>query len=309
MSSLRMTRASANPTSRESVLSASAGRKSRWVVNTSSLHGWRLARRYAVLLLVLVIMVGPVLVPLLGAFKSPAEPVYGEGATLFPQHWSLAAFRTLFETTDIERYILNSLAVCALNICSALLFSSVGGYMLSRKGWVGRRAIFLIIMSALIFPFESIMLSLYAQIRSLGLYDTLWAIWLPGMMGPFHLMLMRAAFLGIPDEIEDAAMIDGASEVQRFVRIFLPQVKGSLVVVGLTAFIFAWQDYLWPLLITQSSDHYTMMVGISQLQSSFGTDYRIVLAGAITAVVPIFIVFFCSQKYFFRGIEDGGLKF
>ena len=86
------------------------------------------------------------------------------------------------------------------------------------------------------------------------------------------------------------------------------RVKGSLV-VGLTAFIFAWQDYLWPLLITQSSSNYTMMIGIAQLQSSFGTDYRIVLAGAITAVIPIFLVFLASQRYFFRGIEEGGLKF
>ena len=284
-------------------------RRPRRVVNHSSLRGWALARRYLLLLTVLVVLVGPVFVPLLGAFKSPAEPVYGEGATLFPQHWSLAAFKTLFETTDIEVYILNSLGVCALNIVSALVFSSVGGYMLSRRGWTGRQAIFLIIMSALIFPFESIMLSLYAQVRSLGLYDTLWAVWLPGMLGPFHLLLMRAAFLGVPDEIEDAAMIDGANELQRFTRIFLPQVKGTLVVVGLTAFIFAWQDYLWPLLITQSSEHYTVMVGIAQLQSSFGTDYRIVLAGAITAVIPIFLVFFASQRYFFRGIEEGGLKF
>lgn len=163
-------------------------------------------------------------------------------------------------------------------------------------------------LSALIFPFESIMLSLYSQVRSFGFYDTIIGIWPPGMIGPFHVLLMRAAFLGIPDEIEDAAYIDGAGEVRRFFTIFLPQVKGSLV-VGLTAFIFAWQDYLWPLLITQSSSNYTMMIGIAQLQSSFGTDYRIVLAGAITAVIPIFLVFLASQRYFFRGIEEGGLKF
>ena len=284
-------------------------RPRRRVVNRSSLHGWALVRRYIVLTLVLVILVGPVFVPLMGAFKSAGEPVYGQGATLFPQHWSLQAFATLFNTTQITRYIGNSMMICLLNVASALVFSSMGGYMLSRRGWRGRQAIFLIIMSALIFPFESIMLSLYSQIRSLGLYDTLWGIWLPGIIGPFHLMLMRAAFAGVSAEIEDAAMIDGANEVQRFFRIFLPQVKGSLVVVGLTAFIFAWQDYLWPLLITQSSDHYTMMIGIAQLQSSFGTDYRVVLAGAITAVIPIFLIFFMSQKYFFRGIEEGGLKF
>ena len=281
----------------------------RHSINKSKYHGWRLVRHYIALLVVLVVLVGPVFLPLLGAFKSAGEPVYGKGATAFPQHWSLNAFHELFRTTDIVRYIGNSFAVCGLNILSALIFSSVGGYMLSRKGWPGRWVVTAIALSALIFPFESIMLSLYSQVRSLGFYDTIIGIWLPGMIGPFPLLLMRAAFMGIPDEIEDAAYIDGAGELRRFLTIFLPQVKGSLVVVGLTAFIFAWQDYLWPLLITQSSSNYTMMIGIAQLQSSFGTDYRIVLAGAITAVIPIFIVFFASQRYFFRGIEEGGLKF
>ena len=277
-------------------------------INKSKFHGWGLFRHYIALLVVFVVLVSPVFLPLLGAFKSSGDPIYGKGATAFPQHWSLNAFGELFRTTDIVRYIANLFAVCGLNIVSALVFSSVCGYMLSRKGWPGRGVVTAVALSALIFPFESIMLSLYSQVRSFGFYDTIIGIWPPGMIGPFHVRLMRAAFLGIPDEIEDAAYIDGAGEVRRFFTIFLPQVKGSLV-VGLTAFIFAWQDYLWPLLITQSSSNYTMMIGIAQLQSSFGTDYRIVLAGAITAVIPIFLVLLASQRYFFRGIEEGGLKF
>lgn len=222
-------------------------------INKSKFHGWGLFRHYIALLVVFVVLVSPVFLPLLGAFKSSGDPIYGKGATAFPQHWSLNAFGELFRTTDIVRYIANLFAVCGLNIVSALVFSSVCGYMLSRKGWPGRGVVTAVALSALIFPFESIMLSLYSQVRSFGFYDTIIGIWPPGMIGPFHVLLMRAAFLGIPDEIEDAAYIDGAGEVRRFFTIFLPQVKGSLV-VGLTAFIFAWQDYLWPLLITLHDD-------------------------------------------------------
>jgi len=277
--------------------------------NVSDLHGRALVVRYVLLVLVLFLLLGPLILPLMAAFKSSGEPIFGQSASLFPEQWSLDAFRTMFAQTNMLRYILNSLIVCALSVGSALVLSTIGGYMLSRKGWRGRTLVFFVVMSALIFPFESIMLSLYAQVQAWDLYDTLIGVWIPSVLGPFHLLLMRAAFLGIPDEIEDAAFVDGASEVQRFFRIFLPQVKGSLVVVGLTAFIFAWQDFLWPLLVIQSDENMTMMLGVSRLQGSFGTDYRVVLAGAITAMLPVVITFFFTQRYFFRGIEEGGLKF
>ncbi|CAH0145236.1 L-arabinose transport system permease protein AraQ [Microbacterium sp. Bi98] len=271
--------------------------------------GNALVRRYIMLVVVGLLLLGPLFLPLLAAFKAPGEPVFGQGATLFPQEWSFAAFVDLFTRTQILRSIGNSLIVCLLTVVSSLLLATVGGYMLSRRGWAGRGIALVVVLATMIFPFESIMLSLYAQVRGLGLYDTLPGIWLPMMLGAFHLLLMRAAFLGIPDEVEDAAFLDGAGEWQRFWRVFLPQVKGSLTIVALTAFIAAWQDYLWPLLITQSAENTTMMLAIAQLQSSFGTDYRVVLAGAITALVPIALVFFFAQKHFFRGIEEGGLKF
>ena len=277
--------------------------------NVSDLHGRALVVRYVLLVLVLLLLLGPLVLPLMAAFKSSREPIFGQSASLLPEQWSLDAFRTMFAQTNMLRYILNSLVVCALSVGSALVLATVGGYMLSRKGWRGRTLVFLVVLSALIFPFESIMVSLYAQVQAWGLYDTLVGVWIPSVLGPFHLLLMRAAFLGIAEEIEDAAFVDGATELQRFFRIFLPQVKGSLVVVGLTAFIFAWQDFLWPLLVIQSDENMTMMLGISRLQGSFGTDYRVVLAGAITAMLPVVITFFFTQRYFFRGIEEGGLKF
>ena len=273
------------------------------------LYGWARLRRYIVLIIVLIILVGPIFIPLLGAFKAPSDPLFGADSSIFPRKWSLYAFGDLFANTGIVRYILNSLVVCILNVCSALVFATTGGYMLSRRGWRGRKGVMILLTSALIFPFESIMLSLYAQVRSMGLFDTLVGVWIVGAIGPFHLFLMMVAFRGIPDDMEDAALLDGANEWQRFWHVLLPQTKGSLVIVGLTAFIFAWQDFLWPLLVIQSDDNKTMQLGIAELQSNFGTDYRVVLAGAIVALIPILIVFFSSQKYFFRGIEEGGLKF
>jgi len=278
-------------------------------VNTTTLHGRRLALRYFWLVVVLILLVGPLVVPLLGAFKGSGEAMFGPKAGIWPRHPSLEAFRELFRSTNVVHAIGNSLVVCSLAVVSHLLLATVGGYMLSRKGWKGQRFATLVVLSALIFPFEAIMVSLFAEVRDLGFFDSLIGVWLPGMLGPFHVLLMRAAFLGVPDEMEDAALLDGANEVQRFWRIFLPQARGALVIVALTSFIYAWEDYLWPLVIVRSSNHFTMMLSIAGLQSSFGFDYRVVLAGAILALVPVLLIFFVAQRYFFKGIEEGGLKF
>lgn len=264
---------------------------------------------YIALVAVLIVLVGPLLTPLLAAFKGETEPLFGRDATLLPHDWSFSAFAELFEKTNILQAIGNSLVVCVLAVLSHIVLATVGGYMLSRKGWGGRGIAFLIVTSALIFPFEAIMVSLFAQVRDLGLYDSLLGVWLPGMLGPFHVLLMRASFLGVPEEIEDAALLDGAGEWRRFWTIFLPQTKGAITIVGLTSFIYAWEDYLWPLLVIRSDEKFTMMLAIAKLQSSFGFDYRLVLAGALVALIPVAVLFFFTQKHFFRGIEEGGMKF
>ena len=179
-------------------------------VASRQLKGSRLVLRYITLVVVAILMVGPLLLPLLAAFKAPGESVFGQGATIFPQTWSLAAFSTLFKQTAILRAIGNSVIVATLTVVSNIILSCLGGYMLSRRGWTGRNIMYFVVLSAMIFPFESIMLSLYSMMVSIGTYKTLTSVWMVAMIGPFQILMMRAAFLGIPEEIEDAALIDGA---------------------------------------------------------------------------------------------------
>lgn len=274
------------------------------------IKGVHLVIRYLVLVLVLFILLAPLVVPLLAAFKAPNEPVFGAGATILPQDWSFESFHRLFTNTPIVGSIGRSLVVCVLAVTSHIVLACIGGYMLSRRGWRGRGIATAIVFSAMIFPFESLMLALFNMMTSVNLYDTLLGVWLPGILGPFHVLLMRAAFSGIPDEIEDAALIDGANELQRFWRVFLPQVRGAITVVGLTAFIFAWSDFLWPLLMLPNPDNQTMSLTLVSLSNPVqGVNYQDVLAGAIIALVPVLLIFFSMQRYFFRGIEEGGLKF
>lgn len=284
-------------------------RQSRTVASRQ-MRGSQLFIRYTVLVVVAILLVGPLVLPLMAAFKAPGESVFGQGATLLPQQWSLESFARLFERTDILGSIGNSALVALLAVTSNVVLSCVGGYMLSRRGWSGRTIMYFVVLSAMIFPFESIMLSLFSMMVQANLYNTLTGVWMVAMIGPFQILMMRAAFMGIPDEIEDAALIDGAGEWRRFWEIFLPQVRGTLTVVGLTSFIAAWSDFIFPLLMLPDPKKQTLMLTLTAIQNSpQGTTYQLVLAGAVVAMTPVVIVFALSQKYFFRGIEDGGLKF
>ena len=280
--------------------------------NTASrqMRGGALFARYVLLVVVALILVGPLVLPLMAAFKAPGESVFGQGATMLPQHWSLDSFYVLFERTNILLSIKNSAILATLTVTSNVVLSCLGGYMLSRRGWPGRNIMYFVVLSAMIFPFESIMLSLFKMMVQLDLYNTLPGVWMVAMIGPFQILMMRAAFMGIPDEIEDAALIDGAGEARRFWSIFLPQVRGTLTVVGLTSFIGAWSDFIFPLLMLPDPNKQTLMLTLTAIQNSpQGVTYQLVLAGAVVAMIPVVLVFAFSQKFFFRGIEDGGLKF
>ena len=263
--------------------------------NTASrqIRGGALVTRYALLIAVAVILVGPLVLPLMAAFKAPGESVFGQGATLLPQHWSLDSFYVLFERTNILASIRNSALIAVLTVSSNVILSCVGGYMLSRRGWTGRNITYFVVLSAMIFPFESIMLSLFKMMVQLDLYNTLPGVWMVAMIGPFQILMMRAA-----------------GELRRFWSIFMPQVRGTLTVVGLTSFIGAWSDFIFPLLMLPDPKKQTLMLTLTAiLNSPQGVTYQLVLAGAVVAMIPVVLVFAFSQKFFFRGIEDGGLKF
>ena len=264
---------------------------------------------YLVLILVLLLMLGPIVWPLLLSFKGANENLFGPTASLLPQNWSTNAYQTLFSDIPVFQYVRNSLSLAALTVLSQAIFATMGGYMLSRRNWRGRKAVWLLVVSAMIFPFESIMLSLYTQVQNFGLLDNLLGVWLPGIVSVFNVMIMRAAFTAIPSEIEEAAFIDGAGEFRRFFSIFLPSAKGAVVIVLLTSFIGAWDDFLWPLIVLRSNENFTLTMGLASLQSSFGFDARVVLAGAAIALLPVVVIFLVCQRFFFKGVEQGGVKF
>jgi multiple sugar transport system permease protein len=269
----------------------------------------RLAGRYLILSAITVVMVGPLLWQVVTALKGQSENVYGNGSFSLPAHPTLHNFAAVMKQIPVWTYIRNSFTVAGLSIASQLLFATAGGYMLSRHGWRGAKAVFLVLVISMMFPFESIMVSLFIDIRDLNLIDSLAGVWLPGIVGAFNVLIMRAAFAAVPDEVEEAALLDGAGEWRRFTRVFLPSARGAMLVVAITTFIGAWDDFLWPFIVLRTDQHFTLTLGLARLQStSFGFDERTVMAGSIISVIPVLVLFIATQRWFYKGVEAGAVK-
>ncbi|MFD7785839.1 carbohydrate ABC transporter permease [Streptomyces nojiriensis] len=269
-------------------------------------HRIGLAGRYATLVLMLVVMLGPIVWQFLTSIRGRTENVY-DG--VLPARPTLDNYVRVAESFPLLQYAGNTLTVAALAVTSNMLFAAMGGYALSRAGWKGRQVVFTVLVATLMFPFESVMISMFLTVREMGLVDTLVGVWLPGAVSVLNVMIMRAAFLAVPREVEEAAVLDGAGEWTRFTRVFLPAAKGALAVVCITSFMGAWDDFLWPLLVLTNSDHYTLQLGLKTLAGATTVnDQRLVAAGAMAALIPMMLLFFALQRFFFKGVGEGAVK-
>lgn len=265
-----------------------------------------LAWRYTALVLMLVVMLGPIVWQFMTSIRGRTENVY-DG--VLPSQPTFDNYVRVAESFPLVQYVGNTLTVAVLAVTSNLLFAAMGGYALSRAGWKGRRSVFTVLVATLMFPFESVMISMFLTVREMGLVDTLIGVWLPGAISVLNIMIMRAAFLAVPREVEEAAVLDGAGEWTRFTRVFLPAAKGALAVVCITSFMGAWDDFLWPLLVLTDSDHYTLQLGLKSLAGATTVnDQRLVAAGAMAALVPMMLLFFALQRFFFKGVGEGAVK-
>ncbi|MFC7547885.1 carbohydrate ABC transporter permease [Plantactinospora sp. GCM10030261] len=272
--------------------------------------GWYggIALRYVLLVAMAVITIGPFLWQLFTALKGTGEPIYGPDTTLLPAEPTLANFGRVTEVIPVWRYAGNSLIVATASVLTNCLLGAMAGYALARMRFRGRGAVFAAVLASLIVPFEVIMVNVFLTVRSLGLVDTLLGVLLPGAVSGLSILVMRTAFLALPREVEEAAAMDGAGEWTRFWRVALPSVRGSLAVVGVFSFLFAWDDFLWPLIVLKDPDNFTLTVGLQYLSGTFTNDQRVVAAGTMIAVLPLLAVFFGLQRMFFRGVGEGGVK-
>jgi multiple sugar transport system permease protein len=216
----------------------------------------------------------------------------------------------VFTVAPMLRYILNSVGVVTVIVGGQVLSNSLAAYAFARLEFRGRDALFFAYLGTMMIPGQVTLIPSFILMKYLGWIDTYYALTVPFMLGSaFGTFLLRQAFLTIPAELEHAARIDGCGYLRLYARIAMPLSKPALATFGVFSFLYFWNDFLWPLIVTNSNDHKTLQVGLVTIaQSYFGTDWGALTAGTVVSIVPMALVFLFAQRYFVQGITLTGLK-
>lgn len=205
-------------------------------------------------------------------------------------------------------WYLNSVFVSLAITFGTLLTSSLAAYAFARLRFPARDWLFVGYLATLMVPAIVVIVPLYALVRQMGLYNTYWALILPGMFSAYYTFMLRQFFLTIPRDLEDAALIDGAGRLSIYWRIILPLSKPALAALAIFAFLHSWNDFLWPLIVIDDDALKTLPVGLATFEGQYGTEWSLLMAASVVVMIPVLIVFVVGQRYFIRGILLSGLK-
>ncbi|MDA0727879.1 MAG: carbohydrate ABC transporter permease [Vulcanococcus sp.] len=260
------------------------------------------------LLLIAVAMLVPLLWLVSTSLKGPAEDIFTSPPALFPSQPSLEAYLRLFEDNPMWGYILNSTIVSGCAVFANLLFCSLAAYPLARMRFAGRGLVLALVVATILIPFQVVMIPLYLLMVQLGLRNTLWALIIPQAATAFGIFLLRQSFAGVPVELEEAARIDGCSRLGEWWNVMIPAAKADLITLAMFVFIGTWSDFLWPLVILDDRNLYTLPLGLQQLASSFSLDWRLVAAGAVVSIVPVLVLFIGLQRFILPSATGDAVK-
>jgi ABC-type glycerol-3-phosphate transport system permease component len=264
--------------------------------------------RYLILLVGLYLFFVPVYYMVSTSFKAESE------VTAIPVHWIPHDFQPsnypeAFATAPFALYFYNSLVVAAAVVVSTLLFSALAGYGFAKFNFPGKQLSFLLVLSTLMIPFQILLIPLYVLVHGLGWTNNYAGLIIPGAISAFGVFLMRQFCLTLPDELLDAARIDGAGEVGIFVRIVLPLLKPPLASLAIITFLGSWNNFLWPLIVVNKGDLFTLPVGMTVFSQPLRAPYwTYIMAVSTVATLPVVLVFLVLQKYFIQGVVLSGLK-
>lgn len=264
--------------------------------------------RLFLLLVAAIVMLAPIVYAVATSLRSPMESF-----TLPPQwipldpDWS--NYKAVFQTIPFWTYIVNSTIVTLAIVVGQLATSALAGYAFARLEFPGREVFFWLVLATLMIPLQATIIPVFVLIKELGLSDSLFALILPALSSAFGAFLMRQYFKRIPDDFEEAALLEGASAWAVFWTIYLPLAKPGLAVLAVLTFNTYWNEFLRPLIFLQSIDNFTLPLGLVNLQGYLGTgSISVVLAGVVVSLLPVLVIYLIGQRYLVEGIMMGGLK-
>jgi len=253
----------------------------------------------------LAVFVGPFLW-LLSISLRGAESVYS--FNLVPKDPTLGNFKYAWDYAGIALAFLNSVLVAVAVVAFNILFCSMAAYPLARMRFPGSQIVFFLILSTLMIPFQLNMVPLFLICMKLRLLNSLWGVILPGATGAFGIYLIKQYYQTIPRDLEEAARIDGAGEFSIWLRIMFPLTKPAVAAMAIFVFVANWSSFLWPLIILDDQDKYTLPIAVAKLSGQFIDRTQYIAAGSVIAVLPIIVFFFFLQRYFISGLTLGSVK-
>jgi putative chitobiose transport system permease protein len=263
---------------------------------------------YVLLGAIALIMLIPLIWLISTALKSPTEDIFQFPPRLFPSQPTGQNFATVWASHPFDRYLLNSAIVSVLTVSLNVLFCSLAAYPLARMDFKGRDGIFTAIVATIMIPFQIVMIPLYVLAVQLGLRNTYLGVIFPAIASAFGIFLLRQAFQGVPKELEEAARIDGCSELGLWWYVMIPSIRPALVTLAIFVFIGSWSDFLWPLIVLDRPEYYTLPLGVASLAGTFSLDWRLIAAGSVISIAPILIFFVIMQRYIVQTEAGSGVK-
>lgn len=286
---------------------STAPARSAWTSTSGRTPGTGSVIRATLLVVGALLVVGPVVWAALSSFKTQRE-LAQTPPTLWPHQPTIDNYTTGLRAFDFTHYLTNSVIVTAAATLLTLAINSMAAYALAKYNFRGRNVLFLITLSTIMIPLQVILLPVYQVVSSLGMVNSLWGLIIPPAATPTGVFLLRQYMLTLPDEMIEAARIDGAGEFAIFWRIILPLSRPALAVVAIFSVIWRWNDFLWPLIVAQDESKQTLPVAIARFASQQAIPFNQILAVSVVTIIPIVIIFLLLQRHIIAGLAQGAIK-
>ena len=267
----------------------------------------RLSLKWMLLGVGIVVILVPFIWMITGSFRSESD-LFAAPESLFPTEWTLHGYQSIWEELPFLRLLFNSFVFAGGTTALLLIFDSMCAYALARIPFRGSTLLFWLVIATLMIPFQVTLIPVFIELFHFGWLDTYQGLIIPRATSAFGIFMLRQFFLSIPRELDEAARIDGAGHFRIYWKIILPLSKPALATLAVLHFMNLWNDLLWPLIVTSSTDMRTLPAGLTLFGGQHVTDHAVLLAGATISLVPLALAFFLAQRYFVAGVATTGLK-
>ena len=263
---------------------------------------------YAFLIVLAILFILPIFYLFMGSFKAESE-LFRVPFKWLPDKFQFGNFINMFSSIPFFKYLKNTMIIVVCNIVGSLLSCSLVAYGFARLRWPGRDKVFILVLITMILPYQVTLVPLFLMFTKMKWIGTFLPLTVTCFFGnPFFIFLLRQFFTGIPQDISEAARIDGAGEFTIFSKLVIPMAKPALTTVAIFAFIRSWNDFLGPLVFLGKDELYTLSLAASMLKSNLDPNWSLLLALGAVMILPVLIIFFVMQKYFIQGIAMSGIK-